>query len=195
MQTPQRFRHMLSAVALGLMASGAMAMTNAEHTAAKNQIETEYKAAKEQCKPLKGNAKDVCEKQAKGQENVAKAELESRRNPSPKNSEKALIAKADADYDIAKEKCDDLKGDAKDVCVKDAKAAHVHGVEAAKVNKAQAEPAANSAAKAANVAETRKDAAEETREADYKAAKARCDTMSGAAKDTCVADAKRKFGQ
>ena len=71
----------------------------------------------------------------------------------------------------------------------------MHAVEAAKVNKAQAEPAANSAAKAANVAETRKDAAEETREADYKAAKARCDTMSGAAKDTCVADAKRKFGQ
>ena len=79
--------------------------------------------------------------------------------------------------------------------MKDAKAAHVHAVEAAKVNKAQAEPAANSAAKAANVAETRKDAAEETREADFKAAKARCDTMSGAAKDTCVADAKRKFGQ
>jgi hypothetical protein len=70
MQTPQRFRHMLSAVALGLMASGAMAMTNAEHTAAKNQIEADYKAAKEQCKPLKDNAKDVCEKQAKGQENV-----------------------------------------------------------------------------------------------------------------------------
>ena len=74
MQTPQRFRHMLSAVALGLMASGAMAMTNAEHTAAKNQIEADYKAAKEQCKPLKDNAKDVCEKQAKGQENVAKAD-------------------------------------------------------------------------------------------------------------------------
>src|SRR5947208_1211023 len=49
MQTPQRFRHMLSAVALGLMASGAMAMTNAEHTAAKNLIEADYKAAKEQC--------------------------------------------------------------------------------------------------------------------------------------------------
>src|SRR5256885_7985764 len=29
-------------------ASGAMAMTNAEHTAAKNQIEADYKAAKEQ---------------------------------------------------------------------------------------------------------------------------------------------------
>jgi hypothetical protein len=67
-----------------------MAMTNAEHTAAKNQIEADSKAAKDPCKPLKDPAQDVCEKQAKGQENVAKAELESRRNPSPRNSEKAL---------------------------------------------------------------------------------------------------------
>ncbi|MDR0225711.1 MAG: hypothetical protein LBI66_04770 [Burkholderiaceae bacterium] len=195
MQTPQRMRHMLSAIALGLMASGAMAMTNAEHTAAKKQIEAEYKAAKEQCKPLKDNAKDVCNKQASGQEKVSKAELEARRDPTPRTQEKARLAKADADYDIAKEKCDDLKGDAKDVCVKDAKAAHVHAVEAAKVAKAQAEPASNPNAKAANVAETRKDAAAETREADFKAAKARCDTMSGAAKDACVADAERRFAQ
>ncbi len=195
MQTPQRMRHMLSAIALGLMASGAMAMTNAEHTAAKKQIEAEYQAAKDQCKPLKDNAKDVCIKQASGQEKVAKAELEARRNPSAKNEEKARMAKADADYDIAKEKCDDLKGDAKDICVKDAKAAHVHAVEAAKVAKAQAEPASNANAKAANVAEARKDAASENREADYKAAKARCDTMSGAAKDTCIADAKRMYAQ
>ena len=33
------------------------------------------------------------------------------------------IKKADAEYDVAKEKCDDLAGNAKDVCVKDAKAA------------------------------------------------------------------------
>jgi hypothetical protein len=65
MQTPQRFRHMLSAVALGLMASGAMAMTNAEHTAAKNQIEADYKAAKARCDTMSGAAKDTCVADAK----------------------------------------------------------------------------------------------------------------------------------
>jgi hypothetical protein len=33
------------------------------------------------------------------------------------------MAKAEADYDVAKEKCDDQSGNAKDVCKKDAKAA------------------------------------------------------------------------
>lgn len=31
--------------------------------------------------------------------------------------------------------------------------------------------------------------------AEYKAAKERCDALSGNAKDTCVTDAKRKYGQ
>ena len=33
------------------------------------------------------------------------------------------MAKADATYEIAKERCDDLTGNAKDVCKKDAKTA------------------------------------------------------------------------
>ena len=42
--------------------------------------------------------------------------------------------------------------------------------------------------------EVKKDATAEKREADYKAAKERCDSLSGAAKDTCQKDAKAKFG-
>ena len=34
-----------------------------------------------------------------------------------------VMAKADATYEVAKERCDDLSGNAKDVCKKDAKAA------------------------------------------------------------------------
>jgi hypothetical protein len=37
------------------------------------------------------------------------------------------MAKVDADYAVAKEKCDDFSGNAKDVCVKEAKAAQVKG--------------------------------------------------------------------
>ena len=74
----------------------------------------------------------MCEKEAKGKEHVAKAELKAQHEPTPRNQEKAREARADADYDVAKEKCDDLSGDAKSTCKKDAKAAHTSAVKAAK---------------------------------------------------------------
>jgi len=45
------------------------------------------------------------------------------------------MAKAAATYDTAKEKCDDLSANAKDVCVKDAKAAHTKAKDDAKMAK------------------------------------------------------------
>ena len=92
--------------------------------AEEDRIEAEYKAAREKCDPLQGNAKDVCQKEAKAQEKVAKAELKAKNDPTPANQRKAREAKAEAQYDVAKEKCDDKKGNEKDVCQKDAKAAY-----------------------------------------------------------------------
>jgi len=92
--------------------------------AEEDRIEAEYKADKAKCDSMNGNAKDVCEKQAKGKEKVAKAELEAKANPSERNQRHVEEAKADAAYDVAKEKCDDLKGNEKDACQKDAKAQH-----------------------------------------------------------------------
>jgi len=60
---------------------------------------------------------------SQGKEKVAKAELEARYKPSEKNRYQARVAQADADYSVAKEKCDDKAGNEKDVCVKEAKAA------------------------------------------------------------------------
>ena len=93
-------------------------------SAEKDRIEAEYKADKARCDGMKGNAKDVCVKEAKGKEKVAKAELDAKTNPSEHNQRKVLEAKADAQYDVAKEKCDDMKGKEKSACEKDAKAAH-----------------------------------------------------------------------
>ena len=105
------------------------------------------------------------------------------------------MARAEADYEVAKEKCDDLSGNTKDVCKKDAKAAHVHAVENAKLVKAATAAGETRTEKAANVAEARKDAAAEKREADYKAAAERCYALSGDLKSKCVDDAKRRFAQ
>lgn len=188
-------RNLLALAIAGLMATSTMAMTKEEHKAGNDRISADYKASKAKCDTMNGNAKDICQKEAKGVENVAKAELEAQYKPSAKANQKVAEAKADAEYDVAKEKCDDMTGDAKNVCQKEAKAAHVTAKENAKVARAAATPADTTAKQQANVAEAKKDASAEKREADYKVAKEKCDTMSGDAKDKCVADAKRMYGQ
>ena len=47
--------------------------------------------------------------------------------PSDGNARKVAEAKVEATYNVAKEKCDDQKGDAKDACVKQAKADEAKG--------------------------------------------------------------------
>ena len=102
-------------------------MTQDEYKAAKEKIEANYKADKAKCDGLKDNAKDVCQKEAKGKENVAKAELEQQYKPSDSNSRKVEEEKVKATYEVAKEKCDDQKGDAKSACEKQAKADETKG--------------------------------------------------------------------
>lgn len=180
-----------SMIAGCVLAGNALAMTQAEHSAQKDTIAAQYKTSHEQCKVLSGNAKDICVAEAKGAEKVAKAELEAQYKPSAKNTEKVHMAKADAAYDVAKEKCDDLAGNPKDVCVKEAKAAHVKAKEDAKVAKVKTDASQD---KAATVGDAQHDATVKKHEADYKVAKEKCDVLAGDAKDSCINTAKAKYG-
>jgi chromosome segregation ATPase len=165
-------------------------MSRDAYKAEKDKIEAAYKSAKDQCGPMSGNAKDVCQAEAKAKEKVAKAELEANYKNTDKARADAKVAKADADYDVAKEKCDDLSGNQKDVCVRQAKAAHVKAKSDAKVMKVAAKTTSPE-----KRAEARKEAREDTRDAQYKVAVEKCDAMSGAAKDACVQKAKVQFGK
>ena len=172
-------------------AGNAMAMTKAEYKAEKARISGDYKVAKDKCASLKANAKDICKSEAKGIEKVAFAETESKYKPTPRNTEKVGMAKANAMYDTAKEKCDDLSGNAKDVCVKDAKVGYTKAKDDAKIAKVSAD---TSASKNEKMADVKKDASGDERQAMYKAANERCDALAGAPKDACQNDAKVKFG-
>lgn len=189
--TFQRRLMTVAVVSTLALSAGAMAAKGAVTEADEARIEADYKAAKQRCEDTKANAKDVCLLEAKGSRKVAEAELKVREEDTPKNRYKLGLAKAEADYDVAKEKCDDLAGNAKDVCVKDAKAAFVSAKADAKASfktsKARSEASEE-------VKESREDAAEAKRDANYAAAKERCDTYAGEAKDRCVADAKARFG-
>jgi hypothetical protein len=176
------------------LAGGVSAQTmnkDARDQAIKN-AEAQYKTDKAACDGLKGNAKDICTEEAKGKEKVAKAEANAAYENTPKARETARLARADATYEVAKEKCDDLAGNAKDVCVKEAKAAHVKAQADAKVDRVATDAKQDAVQKTAGA---QREAAEDKNTANYKVAIEKCDSLAGTAKDACVRDAKAKFGK
>lgn len=198
----------LSAVVIAaslLFSASAMAqgISKDEFKSGKTKISADYKAAKAACSSLSGNAKDICIVDAKGKEKVSKAELDERYQPSVKTQYEVRVAKAEATYALEKEKCDDLAGNPKDVCVKEAKAAEVAAKADAKTqmkttdaNATAKEKTGEARAKAATqAADARSDAATDKLDARYQVEKEKCDALAGAAKDTCMAQAKARFNK
>jgi hypothetical protein len=94
--------------------------------------EGRYSVASTRCGAKAGNDKDVCIKEAKADEVAAKADAKAWLKTADANqvaSDKTMAARADADadkrdadYAVAKEKCDTYAGDARANCLNDAKA-------------------------------------------------------------------------
>lgn len=196
----------LLTLALGLSCCAlvsAQTMTKAENKAAHEKIEADYKTAHTACKTFSGNAKDICILEAKGNEKVAMAQLEATYEPSAKNHRAVIDAKAEAQYAVAKEKCDDLAGNFKDVCLKEAKAAEVSAKADAKLQlktsdaNVDAQKATMQAQTKAQekVADARAEAITDKMDAQYKVEKERCDVLAGPAKDNCLAQAKARFAK
>ena len=173
------------------MAPAAPITKDAYDTAVRN-ADTQYKMDKDGCASRSGNAKDICLAEASGKENVAKANAEAAYKATPKAREDARVARAEATHNVAKEKCDDLSGNAKDVCVKEADAALVKARADAKVDRVAADTQQDSTAKQADA---RQQAEQDKRDADYKVAAEKCDALSGSAKNTCVSNAKLQYGK
>ncbi|MFZ3084388.1 hypothetical protein [Rhodoferax ferrireducens] len=193
------------AFSVGAMAQG---MTKVQYETARTGVSAELKLARAACDSFSANAKDLCLAEASGKEKVATAELNARFAPSEAASYKVRLARADADYVLAREKCDDLAGHVKDVCVKETKAKAVtakanakvhmktavaHDAAFEKTNKAQI-VADGKAVAAQNKADAisagaRIDAAREKNAATHAVAKEKCDALAGDAKGNCVKDA------
>lgn len=164
-----------------LIAGSATALTKDEYRASKDRVAAEYKAAKAKCDALSGQPKNLCVAEAKATEKRAKARAAADFENTPKAREKAVIADAEATYMVAKEQCSTKTGNDKDVCVKAAKAAETK-------TKADAKAARQTTVAKADAKDTKRDA-------DYKVAREKCDPLTGAAKDKCVADAKAKYSK
>lgn len=156
-------------------------MTKDQYRAEQKQIGESGRSALNACDAQAGNARDVCREEAKAQQNDALARPEADYTGKATDREKAVKVHAEGVYAISKEKCDDRKGNDKDVCLKEAVAAR---------DKTLADLKAGQKAAIA-----RNDAAKDKAAADYAVAKTKCDALAGADKDRCVADAKATYGQ
>jgi hyperosmotically inducible protein len=113
----------LLATAAGATIASAPAVAQNADTAgyqkAMQKIEADHKAAKQKCDALKDE--DICEEQA----DVARARAElaavTQHNNSADRRDAARRKLAEAEYELAEEKCDVMKGNAKDSCMNNAK--------------------------------------------------------------------------
>ena len=173
-------------------AGGALAggggMSKDAYEAAKSRLEATRDAELKACDGTKGNAKDICRTAAKGRGKVALAELKAEYEPSPEADRAMMMAQADADYDVARQKCDDASGKAKDTCK--ARASHVReaAIRRAKIERVEATRRLQSKGARAQVPE------QQSPEARYASEKARCG-MLGEERDSCLADAKKRYGK
>jgi len=162
------------------------------YATAKKHADTQYQSDKAACASLSGNAKDICVADAKGKAAIARADAEAGLKNTAKARESARVARAQAGYDVALEKCDDLAGNPKDVCVKMAKADLVKRKANAKVDRVTADTRQDAAMQQTAV---RKEASADKRDADYNVAIEKCDALAGPAKDACIGDAKARYGK
>ena len=167
-----------------LFAGSAAAADKGDKTAyeqTKAGAKAAYDGDKKACDSLSGNAKDICVAEAKAKRTRVEENAEVSYHNTPKAREHAAHEIAEADYEVAKERCDDKAGNEKDICVKEAKAA---------MTKVQAD------AKAAQKgSEAKMDASKDKVDADYKVAIEKCDALAGDSKSACVASAKARYGK
>ena len=158
----------LSAMSLNAIAAEKMGQTKAEYNAAKARADADYNTSHSICKDFSGNDRDICVQKAKAARSIANTEAKANFEGTGEAKLEAREGIIAAEYKFEKEKCDSLAGDAKVVCVAEAKATY------AKENAAL-------------------DAREKSTAADYEVAEERCSTLSGGARRSCLKQAKIKF--
>lgn len=118
-------------IALAELEAGYKPSAETRYQARATRAEAAYGIAKERCDDRAGNAKDVCMKEAMSAETAAKADAKAQMKTAEANAmanEKSADARKDATedklgarYKVAKEKCDTYAGNAKAVCMNEAK--------------------------------------------------------------------------
>lgn len=186
----------LSLLTIALAASsGAWAQTAPlspdEYKAAVARAEADYRVARERCNTSSGTTKAICVAEAKAAEKRAKADAMEAYKNTDKARYDARVQRAEADYMVAKERCAEKAGNARDVCLQEAKAAEATARADAKVG-ASNSPGASNTSPRSDAVQSGDNMKPGTAVGEREAARAQCETMeSGPARDECIAAAER----
>ena len=146
------------------------------------KVATEYKAATAKCDAKKGNDKDVCMAEAKATRARSESQAVAKYNNSEQGRASARSKVAEAEYEVAKAKCDAKEGAEKDSCMDNAKSVRTAALADAKAGRT-ASTAAGASGSAGLVAST------DTKDPVKAAAVAKCEKAAGS--DTaCLVDNK-----
>lgn len=172
---------LLVAALTAVSAIYAATMSRADYVREKDRIATLFKSEKSACGSFSGNEKDICKEKADGKQKVARAELEYQYTGKPADATRRAVVKADTAFALAKEVCDDKAGNPKEVCVQEARATQTKALADAKLQ--------------TKVGDAMQEATDDKRDANYKLAAAKCDSLAGDARTACVNEAKARFGK
>lgn len=113
----------IAAATLWLPGGASADMTQSEFEERKERLDATHDVARLKCATYSGNARDICVAEARGRDKVARMELEERYKDTPKARYNVRMARAEAEYDVAKTRCDERAGPQKKLCLEEAKAA------------------------------------------------------------------------
>jgi osmotically-inducible protein OsmY len=149
---------------------------------ASQKAATEYKQASAKCDARSGNDKDICLAEARAARARNEADALAKYNNSEKGRASARAKVADADFEVAKARCDAQSGAEKDSCMDNAKSVRTAALADAKAGTDGAAVAANP--NGGLIAST------DTKDPVKAAAVAKCEQTAGAASTGCLVDSK-----
>lgn len=97
-------------------------MSPVDYGQAKKAIESDARAAVARCREHDGQAKDVCKAEVRAEERVRKADLEAQYRGTVAAAAEARLARAKAQYEIARAKCGDQRAEERNSCLRSARA-------------------------------------------------------------------------
>jgi osmotically-inducible protein OsmY len=161
------------------------------------KAESAYRAATAKCDARSGNDKDVCMAEARLTRTRTEADALSKYNHTAASHAKARANVADAEYDLAKAKCDARSGADKDSCMDNAKSVHTAALADVKAERTERATATGSSGGGATGASGGGNTGSgglvtgtDTRDPAKAAAVDKCAQMSGDAKTSCLVETK-----
>jgi len=126
----------VSATAFGISPAGdspRSLMAPVDYGAAKKVIEAEARTAFEGCRDKDARDREVCKAEARGAERVRKADLEAQYRGTVAAATDARLARAKAQFEVAKVKCADQRSEDKVSCLRSARAEKAKALAEAKL--------------------------------------------------------------